>query len=552
MTDILIYLLKVSLAISLVSIPYYLWLRQDAALNIKRIYMVGGIILSWLFPLIVIRKPQAISSFTEAFLIDPDAVALPATSTLPETATGTTISVFSIVLIVYFFGLFILAMRHFIMFRRLSSMDRQGDNEDRNVVYTNSKQIFTLFSKIFIPEDLRSGNDYNSILIHEKAHLQQLHMVDLIIAESNLLLTWFNPFSWLISRMIKENHEHLADRTVLSKGVNPAHYKAQLLNHATGVELFRLSNQFNHSLTKKRFQMMKKIKSPKKGFVKYLALIPAIVIALGLFTAASVQQKTVHGKVVFEDGSPAIGASIVVAGGTIGTVVDLDGTFSLELEGNPELVISFVGFKSARVHTKDLAKKDVVLHQKAFKIDLRDVKAADASSKQPVYVVDGKIVSEIESLSSDDIAAVNVIKDPNSPEAKKYNAKDGLIIVTMKKSGKSKKLKEVQETDDMVFYIVEDMPSFPGGKEMLKGYIYKNLKYPEKAKKKGMSGEVSVKFTVTIKGQLKDISVKESSNEIFNDAAMDVFRDMPVWNSGKQRGKPVNVQVIVPVRFNAK
>ena len=43
MNDIIIYLLKVSMAISLVTIPYYLWLRQDAALNIKRTYLTGGL-----------------------------------------------------------------------------------------------------------------------------------------------------------------------------------------------------------------------------------------------------------------------------------------------------------------------------------------------------------------------------------------------------------------------------------------------------------------------------------------------------------------------------
>lgn len=414
-------------------------------------------------------------------------------------------------------------------------------------------------------------------------------MIDLIIAETNLLLTWFNPFSWLISRMIKENHEHLADRTVLSKGVNPAHYKAQLLNHSMGVELFRLGNQFNHSLTKKRFQMMKKIKSPKKGFIKYLALVPAIVISLGLFTAASAQQKTISSRVISEDGEPVPGASIVVFDIkdriTTGTVSDMEGRFTIKVDGNPDLIFSFVGFATIRMPADKAAKQDVVFYKEAFKMDLKDVKAADPKAKklkvasektefeadkisvrvtegdetidmEPVYVVDGKIVPEIESLNSDDIEEISVFKDPNSPEVKKYKAENGLIIVTMKKkSKKAKKVKkadQVKETEKEIFYIVEDIPSFPGGKEVLKGYIYKNLEYPEKAKKKGLSGEVYVQFVVNNKGVVKDIEVIKSSDKIFNEAAMDVFRDMPLWNPGKQRGKPVSAQVIVPVRFNAK
>ncbi len=575
MNATIIYLLKVSLAISLVALPYYAWLRKDAALNVKRFYLLGGIVLSWLFPLLSIQKPAAISTFTNAYLIDPYASAAP--GTLPETGNGISFSLFSVVLIIYIMGLLILALRHLLMFRKLKGIDRKSDNKDKSIVYTNSEQIFTLFSKIFIPGDLKSSRDLNSILIHEKAHLQQLHAIDLLIAESTLLLTWFNPFSWLISRMIKENHEHLADRSVLSRGVNPAHYKAQLLNHAVGVELFSLGNQFNHSLTKKRFQMMKKIKSPKKGYIKYLALIPAIIISLGLFTAASsAQQKTYHGKVVFEDGSPATGASIIVAGSTFGTVADRDGTFSLELDGNAELFISYVGYKTERIYAKALSKGDIVLHPTAYEMDLKDIKASDPSENivkitarksekesgskiiittadgkdiEPVYVLDGKVVEEIESLDPDDIEYIAVVKDATSPEAKKYNAENGLIMITTKE--KTRSSEEVLSPQEQVFYVVENMPSFPGGKEKMKGYIIENQVYPEKAKNKGLTGEVFVGFIVNGKGELKNIEVKRSSDKIFDEAAMNIFRNMPVWSPGKQRGKAVNVNIVVPVRFTA-
>lgn len=323
---------------------------------------------------------------------------------------------------------------------------------------------------------------------------------------------------------------------------------------------------------------MKKIKSPKKGFIKYLALVPAIIIALGLFTAASAQQKAIYGKVVFEDGSPAPGTSIVVVGSTLGTVADLDGAFSLYLEGNPELAVSFVGFKTVRIFANELAKKNVVLYPKAYKMDLDDVEATDQKKKkveykaekltvqtkkekdldkltirtdgslenQPVYVVDGKKIEEIKSLDPDQIQEISIIKDSDSPISKKYKAEHGVVVITMKE-----KRKEKTDPDQEIFFIVEEMPSFPGGKEQLKGYIYENLVYPAKAKKKGLSGEVYVRFTIDTKGDSKDIEVVKSSNDIFNKAAMNVFKDMPAWNPGKQRGKAVSIQFVVPVKFNA-
>ncbi|MEN8230822.1 MAG: energy transducer TonB, partial [Bacteroidota bacterium] len=98
---------------------------------------------------------------------------------------------------------------------------------------------------------------------------------------------------------------------------------------------------------------------------------------------------------------------------------------------------------------------------------------------------------------------------------------------------------------------VEDMPMFPGGKAALKSYIYSHLEYPESLKKKGISGEVNVQFLVTTSGKLEEIKIASSTHKEFDKPALEVFKEMPDWNPGTQRGKPVNVQVVVPVSFNA-
>lgn len=47
-----------------------------------------------------------------------------------------------------------------------------------------------------------------------------------------------------------------------------------------------------------------------------------------------------------EDDSPVTGASIVVAGTTQGTITDLDGRFSLDVDKNARLIISYVGMRT--------------------------------------------------------------------------------------------------------------------------------------------------------------------------------------------------------------
>lgn len=319
---------------------------------------------------------------------------------------------------------------------------------------------------------------------------------------------------------------------------------------------------------------MKKPRKSPMGIIKIALLIPAVLVTLGLTTGMSPQQKPIKGTVVFADtGEPAAGASVVIRGAAMGTVVDAEGSFQLNVEGDPDIVFSFVGFSTQIIKTSKIGKKPVSLEREVFRLDLEPapnsvtkkddniviIGISDRSGKQPVYVLDGKVVKDIESIDPETIEKIEVLKDPDSEIAKKYNAKDGLILITSKDANVMLTPKESKaligdnvshQKGKEVFYIVEDMPMFPGGKEVLKSYIYSHLKYPGEAKKKGITGEVNVQFLVTTSGKLEDIKVASSTHKEFDKPAMDVFKGMPDWNPGKQRGKPVNVQVVVPVRFN--
>jgi TonB family protein len=242
------------------------------------------------------------------------------------------------------------------------------------------------------------------------------------------------------------------------------------------------------------------------GLIKIAALVPAIMLTLGLTLGMTPQPKSVKGKVILADsGDPATGAAIVIKNGTEGTVVDTEGEFIFNVDGDPELVISFVGYATQTIKASKIGKKPIKLEREAFKVDLQSV-----------------------------------------------NADEGEVILTPKESKAVIDSEGTHDTgNDPVFYIVESMPMFPGGKSALKKYIYSNLQYPASAKEQKISGEVLVQFVVMPSGKLDDIKVARSSFEGFNKSAIQVFKGMPDWNPGSQRGKPVKVQVIVPVRFNS-
>jgi TonB family protein len=97
------------------------------------------------------------------------------------------------------------------------------------------------------------------------------------------------------------------------------------------------------------------------------------------------------------------------------------------------------------------------------------------------------------------------------------------------------------------------MPSFPGGLSALGKYLHENLKYPSKelffSGKENLAGLAKVAFIVQADGSIDHVRIAESSNDIFNQAAMDVIKNMPDWKPGSQRGKKVPCKVIVPVEF---
>jgi protein TonB len=112
---------------------------------------------------------------------------------------------------------------------------------------------------------------------------------------------------------------------------------------------------------------------------------------------------------------------------------------------------------------------------------------------------------------------------------------------------------EVQEEAPReVFVVVEEMPSFPGGDAELFKFIYDNIKYPELAKENNIQGKVILRFCVTYKGTVDQVSVVRGVDPSLDQEAIRVIKMLPLWKPGKQGGKPVNVWYSVPISFQLK
>lgn len=113
---------------------------------------------------------------------------------------------------------------------------------------------------------------------------------------------------------------------------------------------------------------------------------------------------------------------------------------------------------------------------------------------------------------------------------------------------------EVQEEDPEAtpFVVVEEMPMYPGGDGELLKYIAEHTQYPEIAKENNIQGRVIVRFCVTSKGGVSQVSILKGVDPELDAEAIRVVNTLPAFKPGKQGGKPVPVWYMVPITFTLK
>ena len=112
---------------------------------------------------------------------------------------------------------------------------------------------------------------------------------------------------------------------------------------------------------------------------------------------------------------------------------------------------------------------------------------------------------------------------------------------------------DLEEDVDEIFTIVEEQPLPEGGLAAFYGYVGKNLRYPRQASRMGIEGRVTLRFVVERNGTLTQISVLKGIGGGCDEEALRVIRECPIkWKPGKQRGKPVRVNYIIPIYFKIK
>ena len=132
-----------------------------------------------------------------------------------------------------------------------------------------------------------------------------------------------------------------------------------------------------------------------------------------------------------------------------------------------------------------------------------------------------------------------------------------VVFVPARANAQDKKEKTTQThkdttTDDKVYKVYEQMPTYEGGNAALLKYLTDSVKYPELAKKHGVQGRVVIGFIVEKDGSLTNVKVLRAVDRALDAEALRVVKGMPKWIPGCQDEQLVRVRYNVPVSFRLK
>ncbi len=124
------------------------------------------------------------------------------------------------------------------------------------------------------------------------------------------------------------------------------------------------------------------------------------------------------------------------------------------------------------------------------------------------------------------------------------NKEEKVKLKLTRKSEIDFNFESIGEINDNYFVAVEQMPSPIGG---LQG-IQEKIVYPEIAKRAGVQGRVFIKAYINEKGDVDKAEVIKGIGAGCDEAAIKAVKETK-FVPGMQRGKPVKVQVAIPILF---
>jgi len=329
MVDFVNYIFESGISLALFTLLYFLFLQRETFFRINRLFLLFALSFSALLPFVHLHVWEGHPVMLDEITVTPYRNLLENVSvygTEISTNIARRISTSSYMLGIYLAGVCLFAFRLLWRLIQIFWLIRQNgvirENGMKLVLLYSAVTPFSFLSYVFASKNLKVQDGWDKMLIHEFEHVRQGHSFDILVLEVLAVFQWFNPFFWLLKRLLRENHEYLADRAVLAHFSNPGYYKKLLLQQFVGPQI-DLANNFNYSLIKKRIQMMSQIKSSKLARIKLFGGILLASMLIVIFACEQEQSTTTVSESVDQTATVEYAGSSLTIGGDSAAVEKL-------------------------------------------------------------------------------------------------------------------------------------------------------------------------------------------------------------------------------------
>lgn len=534
-------------------------LSRATFFNHNRAYLVGSLALGLILPLagwqlwLPAGQPELLTVTLQPITIGMENLEVVVMATAAEPGLGW----WEALLAVYWLGVGIAGLRFAYGLRKLWRLHRGSERRKQDgytLVFTEEWHApFSFFNTLFWSRQMPyPPEDEKKIIRHERAHMRGWHSLDVLLVELLGIVFWLSPMIYLYSRSLRVVHEYLADAAVLRTTKKKKQYGHLLLSQSQSGHPIVLANHFINSQLKKRILMMTKTKSKRHILTRYLLALPLIfVLALAFARPGSAEE-------VLPIAPAPVEKAVEATKGDVDRMPVFAGceTEKTESEQGACSKKKLMEFMIANLKYPEAAQKAEV----EGKVLVQYTIARDGS------VQDAEVLQGI-GYGCDEAALAVVKAMPNWTPAVKDSKPVSLQMTLPFTFSLSKGTAQPGEDKEEVFKVVEEMPRFPGCEEenvpegemvqcsnrKLVEYIFTNVKYPREAKDAGIEGVAVVSFVVDKDGWVKDIKVARPLHESIDAEVIRVVKQMNEmderWIPGRQKGKAVNVQFNLPVKF---
>ncbi|MDQ3016032.1 MAG: M56 family metallopeptidase [Bacteroidota bacterium] len=567
------YLLQVTICMACFFAFYMLALQRETTFRNNRIYLIATSLISLILPMIKIyvdtKVQQALIPDAQIFMGNYVDTINEVVITSDQTERWIWMDVF---FWIYVAGIIVLSARFLFEIWKILNIKKSGLETEINgnqcILSAKVNSPFSWLGTIYLPLNHSFQEDeLGEVILHEQSHIRGKHSYDILFMELMSIVLWLNPVIYLYRRKLRELHEYLADAAVIHHHSWESYAHFLISQKQNGLQNL-LSHQLVYSQLKNRLIMITQKPSSRISRIKYLGVLPILMIALILFSFRGKESLVESAPLSLKEMLADQKITPQSPGNTMVEALDRETTKGLA--DNTERPL-FPGCDKVPEMQKAECSQSKLMEFVSKELKYPEVLKKEGIEGK-VYVkftvgINGLVgAARIEKSlhPAADQAALDVVNIMNDKAGKWTPGRKEGRIVSMEMFLPISFV-SVDKKEGEAYTVVEEMPRFPGcenqeesarfkcaNEEMFK-YIYESIKYPKEDREKGNQGMVIAQFVVRPDGSISDAKiVKGVSSGIDAEVVriIELMNALPyAWIPGKDKGIAVPVQFTMPVKF---